>query len=102
MKALLRIYIDESTRAKEHGTGLRALVDAAVVADLAGATAFKGVLGYGRSRYVSSTYSVDTYVALPIVLQIVDDEEKLLAFLPIVERTVTGGTVSLARVTVLR
>ncbi len=100
MKALLRVYIDESAVAG-HGNGLNALVEAALQAGLSGATAFKGIYGYGRSRYVSSSWVVDAYVALPIVLQIIDDEAKLRAFLPIIERTVSGGTASLARVSIV-
>ncbi|MDF1555143.1 MAG: DUF190 domain-containing protein [Deferrisomatales bacterium] len=98
---LLRIFIGESDR---HGG--RPLYEAIVLAarerGLAGATVLRGVLGYGAHSQLHAAKVLALSEDLPLVVEIVDREERLQAFLPWLEAAVGEGLVTLERVQVLR
>lgn len=100
---LLRIFFGESDR--EPGTG-RPLYEAIVLrareAGLAGATVLKGPLGFGRHSRLHAATLLDLSTDLPIIVEIVDAEAKVEAFLPAVESLVREGLVTLERVGVIR
>lgn len=101
--ALLRIFIGESDR--EPGTG-RPLYEAIVLrareAHLAGATVLKGPMGFGRHSRVHAAKVLELSADLPIVIEIVDAEEKIAAFLPVVDGLVGEGLVTIEAVRVLK
>lgn len=97
---LMRIFVSESQR-KNHRQAALAIVEALAAAGIAGATAFKGIEGYGRRRYVSSGDVVDAWVDLPILIEVVDEDAKIRAFLPTLERILDDGLVTLERVQML-
>jgi uncharacterized protein len=97
---LMRIYITEGARHRGH-TMLTALVEAIAAAGIAGATAFKGIEGFGSSGVISSARVVDAWIDLPIVIEVVDDDEKIRAFLPQLETILDDGLVTLERVQTL-
>lgn len=98
---LLRIFIGE--RAKHRGRPLHeAIVTAARDAGLAGATVLRGVLGFGHARRIESAKILDLSDDLPLVVEIVDAEARIEAFLPILEPLMTSGLVTLEKVRVLR
>lgn len=98
---LLRIYIGESDR-WERQPLYEALVLAAREADLAGATVFRGLMGYGRHSRVHSAKILRLSEDLPVVIEIADRTDKIEAFLPTVDRMVTEGLVTLEEVRVLK
>jgi hypothetical protein len=78
---LLRVFIGE--RARHGGHPLHeAIVRAAREAGLAGATVLRGVMGYGRSGQIETAKILDLSDDLPLVVEIVDNEAKVEAFLP--------------------
>jgi PII-like signaling protein len=97
---LMRIYLSESARSGGRDA-LTALVEAIAAAGIAGATAFKGIEGYGSSRVISSERVVDAWMDLPLLIEVVDDDEKIRAFLPTLERVLFDGLVTLERVQTL-
>jgi hypothetical protein len=94
---LLRVFIGEADRAA--GRALhRAIVDAAFKAKLAGATVFHGPLSYGHGDRVNDEFNVDAPGNLPAIVEIIDVEEKIDAFLPQLNSMVGSGLVTLEKV----
>ena len=101
--ALLRIFIGESDREKGRDRPLyEAIVLRAREAHLAGATVLRGPMGFGRHSRMHSAKLLEISTDLPIVIEIVDAEEKINAFLPVVDELVTEGLVTLEAVRVLK
>lgn len=91
---LLRIYVGESDR--HDGRPLyEALVLKARELHLAGATVLRGAMGFGKSSRLHTTKILRLSVDLPLVIEIVDTEEKINAFLPVIEPMVGGGLVTM-------
>ncbi len=100
---LLRVFIGESDRDETSGRPLyEALVLRAREAHLAGATVLKGPMGFGRHSRMHTAKLLELSADLPIVIEIVDSEEKVRAFLPIVEASVKEGLVTLEAVRVIK
>lgn len=101
---LLRIFIGESDREPDDGHRplFEAIVRRAREAHLAGATVLRGPMGYGRHSRVHTAKLLELSTDLPIVIEIVDAEEKIEAFLPIVDELVTEGLVTLEAVRIVR
>jgi PII-like signaling protein len=100
---LLRIFVGESDR--EPG-GERPLYEAIVIrareAHLAGATVLKGPMGFGRHSRVHAAKLLELSTDLPVVVEIVDAEERVRDFLPTVDDLVTEGLVTLEAVRILK
>ena len=92
---LLRIYIGESDK-WQHQPLYEALVLAAREAKLAGATVLRGPMGFGKSSRVHTTEILQLSMDLPLVIELVDSEEKINAFLPLLDPMIGGGLVTLA------
>jgi uncharacterized protein len=97
---LLRIYIGESDRWQ--GKPLyETIVLAAREMQLGGATVLRGPMGFGKSSHLHTAKILRLSMDLPLVIEIVDSEEKIYAFLPRLDEMVGGGLVTLQRVTVV-
>jgi len=97
---LLRIFIGESDR--WHGHPLyEAIVLKARELHLAGATVLRGPMGFGKSSRLHTAKILRLSMDLPIVIEIVDAEEKIQAFLPTLDGMLTGGLVTTEKVTVI-
>lgn len=97
---LLRIFIGEQD--KWHGQPLyEAIVHLARKEGLAGATCLKGFLGYGAKSHLHTVKLLRLSEDLPIVIEIVDSEEKIQAFLPKLDAMIQDGLVTLERAEVL-
>lgn len=102
---LLRIFIGESDTVDG-----RPLYDALVLQakerGLAGATVLRGVEGFGAASRIHTARILRLSEDLPIVVEIVDSEEKIKAFMEVVdalfERSKSGGMVTLERAEVIR
>jgi len=97
---LLRIFLGESDR-WEHRPLYEAIVLAAREQHLAGATVLRGPMGFGRTSRLHTAKILRLSVDLPLVIEIVDSEEKINAFLPTLDRMMGGGLVTLEKVKVL-
>jgi PII-like signaling protein len=97
---LLRIFIGESDR--HAGRPLyEAVVLAAREQHLAGATVLRGAMGFGKSSRLHTSKILRLSGDLPLVIEIVDSEEKINAFLPLLDTMIGGGLVTLEQVRVL-
>jgi PII-like signaling protein len=98
---LMRIFIGESDRWQ--GQPLHdALVRAMRANDLAGATVYRGILGYGAHRRVHKEKALLLSRDSSIMISVIDTEEKLKEFLPVVDRMVQEGLVVLSDVDIIK
>src|SRR5437870_13606097 len=98
---LLRIFIGESDR-YQHRPLYEAIVLKARELELAGATVLRGPMGFGKSSHLHTAKILRLSIELPIVIEIVDSEEKVNAFLPVLDEIMGGGLVTLERAKVIR
>jgi len=100
---LLRVFIGESDREKGTDRPLyEALVLRAREAHLAGATVLRGPMGFGKHSRMHAAKLLDLSTDLPIVVEIVDAEEKVRPFLEAIEPMMGSGLVTIERVQVIR
>ena len=97
---LLRIFIGESDRWK-HQPLYEAIVLKARELHIAGATVLRGPMGYGKSSQLHTAKILRLSMDLPLVIEIVDAEEKIQAFLPMLDEMMKGGLVTLEKVRVI-
>ena len=97
---LLRIFLGESDRC-EHRPLYEAIVLKARELHLAGATALRGPMGFGKSSRLHTAKILRLSMDLPIVIEIVDTEDKLQSFLPALDEMMKGGLVTLEKVKVI-
>ncbi|MGH7125208.1 MAG: DUF190 domain-containing protein [Stellaceae bacterium] len=98
---LLRIFLGEDER---HGNQplYEAIVMKAREHHLAGATVLRGPMGYGHSSRLHTSKILRLSDDLPVVVEIVDDPDKIDGFLPILDGMMTSGLVTLERAEVRR
>ncbi|MDB6020278.1 MAG: hypothetical protein JWQ04_135 [Pedosphaera sp.] len=97
---VLRIFIGESDR-HDHKPLYEAIVLKAREAHLAGATVLRGPLGFGKSSRLHTAKILRLSLDLPMVIEIMDSEEKIRAFLPMLDGMMGGGLVTLEKVEVV-
>jgi hypothetical protein len=97
---LLRIFIGESDH-WHHQTLYEAIVLKAREMHIAGATVLRGPMGYGMTSRIHTAKILRLSFDLPIVIEIVDSEEKINSFLPLLDGMMQGGLVTLEKVRVI-
>ena len=97
---LLRIFIGESDR-HEHRPLYEAIILKAREMHLAGATVLRGPMGFGHSSRLHTTKILRLSEDLPFVIEIVDSEEKINEFLPVLDGMMGSGLVTIEKVKVL-
>jgi len=101
---LLRIFLGEIDKI-DHQPLYETIVQEARKNGIAGATVLKGILGYGASTVIHSAKLIDISEDLPIVIEMVDTEEKINTFLPtlnqLLEKVGRGGLVTSENINVL-
>jgi PII-like signaling protein len=97
---LLRIFLGESDRCG-HLPLHEAIVLKAREAHLAGATVLRGQMGFGKSSRLHTAKILRLSMDLPLVIEIVDTEAKIQAFLPLLDGMMKGGLVTLEKVRVI-
>jgi uncharacterized protein len=97
---LLRVFVGDGDR---HGGKplYEAIVRAARERHLAGATVLRGYLGYGAHSRIHTAKILRLSEDLPVVVEIVDEAEKIEAFLPVLDELMDGGMVTVEPVRVL-
>jgi PII-like signaling protein len=97
---LLRIFVGESDRFE--GRPLyEAIVLKAREAGLAGATVLRSPMGYGANSRLHTAKILRLSDDLPMIIEIVDEEAKINAFLPQLDRMMGGGLVTLEKIKVI-
>ena len=98
---LMRIYIGESD--KWHDKPLyKALIESMRANDIAGVTIYQGILGYGANRRIHKDSTLHLSHDRPVMLSVVETEEKLQAYFPILDEMVQQGLVVLSDVDIIK
>src|ERR1022692_458799 len=97
---LLRIFIGESDR-WQHKPLYEAIVLAAREVHLAGATVLRGPMGFGKTSRLHTAKILRLSMDLPLVIEIVDSEDHIRAFLPLLNKMMGGGLLTLEKVRVI-
>jgi len=98
---LLRISIGETDTHK--GRPLyESIVLKARELNLAGATVFRGIMGYGAASRIHSIKLLRLSEDLPVIIEIVDTKENIDKILPFLDETVTEGLITMEKVEVIK
>lgn len=98
---LMRIYLGESDR--WHDKPLyKALVECMRANNIAGVTVYEGIMGYGANRRLHQRKTLHLSHDRPIMLSVIETEEKLRAFLPILDDMFQQGLVVLSDVEIVK
>jgi hypothetical protein len=98
---MLRIHFGEDD--KWQGKPLyHAVVQKCRELDIAGATVFRGIEGYGASTLIRRPHFLGLSSDLPIMVSVIDTDEKLQALLPHLEKMVGEGLIAISDVEVIR
>jgi PII-like signaling protein len=97
---LMRIFVGESDRYQKKPL-YEALVELFHAEGVAGATVIKGAMGYGGNSKVHSDRFLRLSSDLPVVVEVVDSEEKVDAVLPLIEGMFQGGLITMEKVRVI-
>jgi PII-like signaling protein len=98
---LMRIYIGENDKWRDKPLH-EALIEAARANEIAGVTVYRGILGYGANRRLHASSGLSLSHDRPIMLSIVDTEEKLRTFVPILDDMIQQGLVVLSDVNIIK
>src|SRR5258707_15407954 len=98
---LLRIFIGETDRHRRQPL-YEAIVLKARELQMAGATVLRGPMGFGKSSHLHTAKILRLSMDLPIVIEIVDSEVKVNAFLPVLDEMMGGGLITIERAKVIR
>lgn len=100
-QVLLRLILSES-RTHDREPLYRHLLELLRAEGLAGTTVLKGVAGFGHDRHIHTTMIEVAALGLPIVLEVVDSEERIAGVLPKLEALMVGGIIMTERAHVIR
>jgi PII-like signaling protein len=98
---LLRIFVDEEDR--YDGKPLyMAIVEALKAAGFTGATVLKGIEGYGIHKTVHAARTFDLSTNLPILIEVIEEEARVMAFLPTLRAMIAEGLITLENLELMR
>lgn len=100
-KTLMRIFISEADRYQNKPL-YKALLEMLRDQGFAGATALKGVAGFGRNSEIHTDQLLRLSTELPLVIEVVDDEEKIQQVIPQFDEIMQGGMITLEKARVIR
>ncbi len=98
---LLKVFIGETDRYEGHPL-FEAIVLKARETAMAGATVLRGPMGYGRTSRVHTGKILRLSDDLPIVIEIVDSQEQIDKFLPILDTMIGSGLATIQKIQVIR
>ena len=99
--SLLRIYLGELDK-WHHQPLYEAIVLKAREMVLAGATVLRGPMGFGARSHLHTAKIMRLSEDLPVLIEIVDKEEKINAFLPELDKMESDGLITLEKVHVIK
>ncbi len=97
---LLRIFVGESDKYKGKTLYENIIIKAREL-NLAGATAIRGIMGFGASSRMHTAKLLRLSEDLPVIVEIVDTEEKLNLILPFLDEIVKEGLITLEKARVI-
>jgi hypothetical protein len=98
---MMRIFIGENDKWQDKPLH-KALIESMRSNDIAGVTVYQGILGYGANRRIHKDSALHLSHDRPMMLSVVDSEEKLRAFLPVLDDMVQQGLVVFSDVDVIK
>jgi uncharacterized protein len=98
---LMRIFIGENDKWRDKPLH-KALIESMRANDIAGVTVYQGILGYGANRRIHKDSALHLSHDRPVMLSAVDSEEKLQAYLPVLDDMVQQGLVVLSDVDIIK
>ena len=98
---LLRIFVGESERS-DHKPLYEAIVLKAREMQMGGATVLRGPMGFGRSSHLHSAKILRLSEDLPMVIEIVDSQARIDEFLPVLDKMMGSGLITVEKVQVLQ
>lgn len=98
---LMRIFIGEADR-YQHRPLCEALVELLRKEGFAGATVLRGVSGFGAHSVYHTQKLLDLSANLPLVIEVVDTQEKIDTVMPQIDSMMDGGMITLEKVNVIR
>jgi PII-like signaling protein len=98
---LMRIYIGEDDKWKDKPLH-QAVIESLRANDIAGVTVYEGIAGYGANRRLHKEKAFGFSKDRPIMLSVVDAEEKIRAYLPILDDMIGAGLVVLSDVDIIK
>jgi PII-like signaling protein len=100
-QVLMRIFVGETQ--KHDGKPLyRAILELLKAEKAAGATVFRGICGFGSKGHMHSAHLLTLSEDLPMVIEVVDTEEKIEDMLPVLDDIIGKGLVTLEKVRAIR
>lgn len=99
--SLLRILIGEDDRYKGRPLYEQIVLKARGL-KLAGATVFKGIMGFGADSLMHTSKILQLSEDMPVIIEIIDSEENINKILPFLDKTVEGGLVTLEKATIIK
>lgn len=98
---MLRIYFGEDDKWK--GQPLyKAIVEKCRTMDIAGATVFRGIEGYGASSLIRRPHRLSLSHDAPIMVSVVDTEDKIQKLIPALDEMVVEGLIAMSNVEVIK
>ena len=102
---LIRIFIGENDKIGPVNVYEKIVVKAREN-NLAGATVYKGIMGFGKTSIIHTSKVLRLSEDLPLVIEIVDTEEKIEKFLPfldeILEKSNCGGLITIEQANIIK
>lgn len=98
---LLRVHIGEAD--KYHGKPLyKKILEILRENGIAGATVLRGIAGYGKSTVIHTASILDISQDLPIVIEVIDSEEKIESVLPKIDPLIENGLITMEKIKVIK
>ncbi len=98
---LMRIFIGENDR-HGHKPLYEALVELLRKEGFAGATVLRGICGFGAHSVYHTQKLLDLSADLPLIIEVVDSQEKIDGIMPVIDAMMGGGMITLEKATVIR
>ena len=98
---LLRIFIGEEDRI-DGKLAYKRIIEILRQNDVAGATVFRGIMGYGASSRIHKSSILALSSDLPVVIEVVDKEERIKKVMPILDKIINSGLITLEKVQILK
>lgn len=99
-RTLMRIHVDETDR--WHGSLLyESILRILREHGLAGATILRSIMSFGSRRILHSDLNEITSLDRPVVIECVDDEARIADVLPVIDRMIASGLITLERANVI-
>jgi uncharacterized protein len=98
---MLRIHFGENDKWKEKPL-YRAIVEKCRELDIAGATVFRGIEGYGASTLIHRSHLLSFSSDAPVMVSVIDSDEKIRQLLPHLDQMIQGGLIAVSNVEVIK